>query len=86
MATNWFNMIGEEELDNYPQLRLTPFEDLDLRVTQMQIHRIVKRGRLTLEEERQLNSLTNHEQDILERGYQRGSKYESRNTDSYVKN
>jgi hypothetical protein len=76
MASNWFNMIGEEELENYPELLLTPFEELDLRITQMQIHRIIKRGRLTIEEERDLIHLSHHEQNILERGYNRGAKKE----------
>ena len=76
MASNWFNMIGEEEELNYPELLLTPFEELDLRITRMQIHKIIKRGRLTLEEERDLNYLTQHEQNILERGYNRGAKQE----------
>ena len=76
MASNWFNMIGEEEELNYPELLLTPFEELDLRITRMQIHKIIKRGRLTLEEERDLNYLTHHEQYILERGYNRGAKQE----------
>ena len=66
------------------QIYLTPFDELDLRITRMNIHRIVKRGRLTLEEERELNYLTSHEMHLLEKSHTRYLKYYSQITDSYV--
>lgn len=63
------------------QLYLTPFEELDLRTTRMLIHKIVKRGRLTLEEEKELNYLTSHEMYLLEKSHERYLKYYSPNTD-----
>jgi hypothetical protein len=63
------------------QLYLTPFEELDLRTTRMLIHKIVKRGRLTVDEERELNYLTSHEMYLLEKSHERYLKYYSHISD-----
>jgi len=68
---HWFNKISQEELNGYIPLRLTPFEDLELRTLNMCADTICRGGRLTYEQERDLTRIYNRIDAINEIGLKR---------------